>query len=148
MKIYINLLEDESGLERHNSGFVTSTGGKPLAILRDDYLSQGWIEINDPDQRDLLLETYFDRIDSKIIKACTNVPRNIMDIIRLSGLPQTTAYRRILDLIKNQFLVSFDKVSTDREHAIPRYIAKFKDFQILINNFDDAQVKVVFNHPS
>jgi len=135
-------------LELRNFGFDTSTGAKPLVILNCNQLNLGWIEVKDPEERELLLRTYFDQINSKILKTCTKVPRNIMDIIRHSGLPQTTAYRKILGLIQKQFLVNCDIIQAYNEHIIPRYIAAIKNFQIQVNDFEDPKIKVILNDPS
>ena len=114
---------------------------KKLDVLRNQDSENGWVEIKDPVAIDLIMSTFAVHLNRKMIKVTIDVPRTIMDILRFSGVQQSTGYRKILDLIKNQILVPYDTVQRHGGKRVTRYISAIKSLQMEINDFNEATVK-------
>ena len=67
----------------------------------------------------LILHSYADEDKKKILNITANKPRIILDIISVSKLPQTSSYRKINSLIKNDISVKA-KFSEDACQAVFR----------------------------
>jgi len=92
-----------------------------------------WFEINEPAIVNLILETYGDEIRRKILQHVIDVPRIVTDLIPLCGIPQTSAYRKIMSMVDNHLLTPCDSYVGKRNgRIITRYISTFKNIKIEI----------------
>jgi hypothetical protein len=94
----------------------------------------GWLEITDPSIIDLIMENYGDPLGRKILMCATDAPKTVMDILLICAIPQTTGYRKILNMIEDQILIPFDTIRKNGGKRTGRYITTFTDIQIKINN--------------
>ena len=104
-----------------------------------------WIEIKDTHIANLIMKFYGDKINRKILNCVIHSPKTVMEILQECKISQTTCYRKILVLIKNQFLVHYDTVRRYGSKPAPRYISAIRGLQIEINDSDNATVKAVFS---
>ena len=126
-------------------GIKDSELGVKIANALDQDYNHSWVEVKDPIAIDSIMRTYADHASRKILKVTIDVPCTIMDMLESSDIPHSTGYKKVLGLIKNQFLVPYDTIRRDGGRRVPRYISTIKSMKIEINDFSDTIIKVRFS---
>ncbi len=91
-----------------------------------------WITIQHPSVAQLVLASLGDEDKKNILNAVLDKARTFMEILEITGLPPSSAYRKICTLIDNGLLVDIDSgTSSDGKRKI-RYKSIFKNIEINI----------------
>ncbi len=93
----------------------------------------GWIYLKDRSIIDTIVRTYGDALNRKILNACASRPRNMMEIIAVTKIPQTTCYRKITSLMRDNFLFVHHMVPRRGGKQIIRYMSSFKEIQFHVS---------------
>jgi hypothetical protein len=115
------------------------------SIEHEQQISDEWIRIEDDITIDAILRTYGNTLNRKILRSCSLLPMAIMEILKTSGIPQTTGYRRIISLINNRFLVSYDKVQRKRSKRTTRYVSSIKRLKIEMSRGGSIVIDVILD---
>ena len=132
------------GLTRHedelSEGILDDTRlwhlrNRLLEAIEQSSKNSGWIEIENPATAEAIVSIYGNSWNRKILNICIRQPHTIMEILRFAQTPQTTGYRRIISLVKGNFLFGYNTVRRTHGKTITRYLATFKaiEFQISEN---------------
>lgn len=105
--------------------------------------SSKWFEIKDKSLIMLVLQSYADNDKKKILETSTT-PRTILDIIKMSKLPQTSTYRKINSLIQSGLLVPYGTISMNYGKVVRKYISLFNALEINILK-NDVSIKARIN---
>lgn len=103
-----------------------------------------WFDVTDPVITHNIMNTYADKINRQILDCVTSEPNTIMGIVSECKIPQTTAYSKIIGLIENEFLVTYDS-TCKKNKVINRYAPTLRDVQINIKDNQLFGVKVKFS---
>ncbi len=93
-----------------------------------------WITISDKGIASNVLAAFGDGDKKAILNTTTSEPKIIYDIIKDSGLPQTSCYRKINALIDYGLLIKADHVINKDGKKIAKYLSVFKNVSINIQN--------------
>lgn len=88
-----------------------------------------WVNIEDPSMAYTIVSTYGDALNRRILDSCISDPHTIMEILNTTGISQTTGYRKIVSLIKNNFLLSHHMVRRSGARQVNSYISLFKEIE-------------------
>lgn len=103
----------------------------------------GWIEIRDPPMVDRIVSTYGNSLNRKILNSCLNSPRTMMEIVNVTGIPQTTGYRKITSLISHNFLFANQLVPLNERRHVMSYLSAFKEMEFhMTENQEWVRAKV------
>lgn len=90
---------------------------------------RGWFEMKDPSIVDAIVSTYGNSLNRKILNSCSSMPHTVMEILAITKIPQTTGYRRIMSLIKDNFLFAHHTFQRKGGKQIVRYLSMFKEIE-------------------
>lgn len=93
---------------------------------------KNWITIEDPILTKLILESLGDEDKKNILNSVIDESRIIYDILEISGIPQTSGYRKINTLIQNGMLIPNGSALTNDGKKITKYKSIFKNINIEI----------------
>ena len=102
------------------------------AIKNQSAQGSVWINIEDPAMVGAIMSTYGDAINRKILDSCMSEPHTMMEILSITGISQTTGYRKIMSLIKDHFLSAHHMVRRSGGKQVSKYIATFKELEFYI----------------
>jgi len=103
-----------------------------LAREGSNYKVSRWVTIQHPSVARLILASLGDEDKKNILNAVLDEPRTFMDILEITGLPPSSAYRKICTLIDNGLLINLDSdVSSDGKRKI-KYKSIFQNIEINI----------------
>lgn len=102
------------------------------------------ITIKDKPIISLILRSYADDDQKKILNAVSNKPKIILDIIDTCKLPQTSSYRKINSLVKNGLLIPFSQITRKQGKKVTKYISLFENLEINIVK-NDISIKTKIN---
>ena len=100
-----------------------------------------FFEITDKQMSDSIINTYGDELNREILRLVTSTPHTVMEIISKCNDPQTSIYRRILKLIKNDFLIQVDSGRKERSKESKRYMSTFRN--VFFHISEDGNSKVM-----
>jgi hypothetical protein len=106
-----------------------------------------WVNITDTVMADAIMTTYGDALNRKILDSCVSEPHTIMEILNITKISQTTGYRRLLLLIKDNFLVSHHMVQRSGAKQVSSYISTFKEIEFRMSQNQEL-VRVKFQDTS
>ena len=86
--------------------------------------------IKDRRLQQALLEALADEQSAKILAATAFQPRSVMDLIRVEGIPSSSAYRRVHDLEANGLLVVARTVLMSDGKTYSVYKATFRELNV------------------
>ena len=116
-------------------GGGTKSLGKSIL---EDFLTQGsikdsrWVTIQNPYVARLILASLGDEDKKNILNAVLDEPRTFMEIIEITELPASSAYRKICTLIDNGILIDLNSgVNSDGKRKI-KYKSIFQNIEINI----------------
>ena len=104
-----------------------------------------FFDITDLRMRNLIIDTYANVLNRQILACTTRKPHTIMEIIFQCNEPQTTVYRKIADLIDNDFLIQVDCGYKETNKKISRYMSTFKNVHLDILENGQTAIKVQFS---
>ena len=116
-------------------GEEAKTFGK--AILEDfgkesKISNSKWVTIQHPSVARLILASLGDEDKKNILNAVLDKARTFMEILEITGLPPSSAYRKICSLIDNGLLIDLDSdTSSDGKRKI-KYKSIFQNIEINI----------------
>ncbi len=87
--------------------------------------------IEDQSQVELILRSYADLGNRKILEAASSASKTIMEILNTCDVPQSSAYRKIITLIANGLLIP-DGFVVKNERKMIKYMSIFEDITINI----------------
>lgn len=91
-----------------------------------------WITIQHPSVAKSILASLGDEDKKNILNAVLDEPRTFMEILEITGLPPSSAYRKISTLIDNGLLIDLDSdTSSDSKRKI-KYKSIFQNIEINI----------------
>ena len=94
--------------------------------------NDGYITIKDKNLTMVVLETFGDEMKKDMMNCVSDKQLTIYDILQKCGIPQTSGYRKIKQLIENGFLtISGNSTSSDGK-KIPKYTSVFDHVKISI----------------
>lgn len=99
------------------------------AIQDQSTKGTGWFEIEDPVTVDSIVNTYGSALNRKILNSCASRPHTVMEILAIAKIPQTTGYRKIMSLIKYNFLFAHHAVQRSDGKQTVRYLTSFKEIE-------------------
>jgi hypothetical protein len=127
--------EFKTTVPAHDTKQFIKTGNKSDA--NKNYFATSndeWFEIEDPQLIGSILGNYGDEVGRRILQHVARVPMTMYDLLTLSGIPQSSGYRKMMSLVDDHLLTTFDTVVSKRNgRRMPRYISTFKNIQIEIN---------------
>lgn len=89
----------------------------------------GWFEIKDPVMVDMIVSKYGNALNRKILNFCARKPHTVMEILEVTKVPQTTGYRKIMSLIKNNFLFAHQMVQRSGTKQVSMYASTLKEIE-------------------
>jgi hypothetical protein len=89
------------------------------------YHDDTFIKIEDPSLVKIILENYADTDKRRILEKTSVAPRTQMEMLRISKLPQTTAYRKIISLIQQGLLIP-DGLTFSHGRRVVKYKSVFE----------------------
>lgn len=116
-------------------GVGTKSLGKSIL---EDLFTKGsikypkWVTIQDPSIAKLILASLGDEDKKNILNAVLDEPRTFMEIMEITGLPASSAYRKICTLIENGLLIDLNpNANSDGKRKI-KYKSIFQNIEINI----------------
>lgn len=116
-------------------GVGTKSLGKSIL---EDLFTKGsikypkWVTIRDPSVAKLILASLGDEDKKNILNAVLDEPRTFMEIMEITGLPASSAYRKICTLIENGLLIDLNPdANSDGKRKI-KYKSIFQNIEINI----------------
>ena len=95
--------------------------------------NDSWVTISDAGINSIIIQTFGDLEKKKIIDSAMETPKIIYEIIKECGLPQTSGYRKVNQLIYDGFLIPME-FEVKENKKIFKYICVFKNLKIEINS--------------
>lgn len=89
-----------------------------------------YITIKNTDLSMLFLETFGDEMKKNMINCVTDKSMTIYEILRKCDIPQTSGYRKIKQLIENNFLTIQGYGTSSDGKKIPKYTSVFENIKI------------------
>ncbi|EGG43045.1 hypothetical protein Nlim_0095 [Candidatus Nitrosarchaeum limnium SFB1] len=89
-----------------------------------------YITIKDNDLSMLFLETFGDEMKKNMINCVTDKSMTIYEILQKCDIPQTSGYRKIKQLIENNFLTIQGFGTSSDGKKIPKYTSVFENIKI------------------
>lgn len=126
----IENLNSQSQARRVDANSVQALHNELLESISNYNIEQGWVRLEDPEMVNLILRTYGDGQNRRILSFATHMPRTVMEIINDSKMPQTSTYRRILRLKREYFLIpdsSEQKIGRTRNES---YLSAIQDLRV------------------
>jgi DNA-binding transcriptional ArsR family regulator len=94
--------------------------------------NSNWITIQHPAVTKLILASLGDEDKKNILNAVLDEPRTFMEILEITSLPPSSAYRKICTLIDNGLLIDLDSdINYDGKRKI-KYKSIFQNIEINI----------------
>lgn len=89
-----------------------------------------YMTIKDNDLSMLFLETFGDEMKKNMINCVTDKSMTIYEILQKCDIPQTSGYRKIKQLIENNFLTIQGYGTSSDGKKIPKYTSVFENIKI------------------
>jgi len=106
--------------------------------ILEDFFTQGsikdsrWVTMQHPSIARLILASLGDEDKKNILNAVLDEPRTFMEIMEITGLPASSAYRKICTLIDNGLLIDLHSdTNSDGKRKI-KYKSIFQNIEINI----------------
>ncbi len=100
-----------------------------------------WVSIEEPSLAKIILEAFGDDDKNRILNTVLDESRIISDIIEISKIPQTSAYRKVNSLIENGLLIPSGFITTHDGKKVTKYKSVFNNVKIGIEK-NKVMVKV------
>jgi hypothetical protein len=100
-----------------------------------------WFVITDHAIVNLIMNTYGDTLNRKILTSVASRPNTFMGIVTQCNIPQTTCYSKIMGLIENKFLARYDNIYKNKTRAVYRYMSTFTELQVNISEEQGIVIK-------
>ena len=105
-----------------------------------------YFDIVDPIMCNLIINTYSEDLTRRILARTTSRPHTMMDIVLGFNDAQTTVYRRVVELIKNDFLIQVDCGRKENGRKTERYMSTFKTVHFDVVENGTVTVMVEFSN--
>ena len=102
-------------------------------------VSSEWINLKDQSIIQLILETLANPDKKKILDVTLDKPRSVAEILDICKIPQTSGYRKIKSLIKNNFLIPDEFYRADDGRRRRKYASVLENIKI---NIDRGKLSV------
>jgi hypothetical protein len=102
-----------------------------IFVIKSKQSNDPWYALSDAYVNSVILETYGDLDKRKILKSVSDTPKIINDILKDCGLPRTSGYRKINNLIDNGLLLKTGHIEVDNK-KISKYMCIFSNLKINI----------------
>jgi len=102
-----------------------------IFVIKSKQSIDPWYALSDAYVNSVILETYGDLDKRKILKSVSDTPKIINDILKDCGLPRTSGYRKINNLIDNGLLLKTGHIEVDNK-KISKYMCIFSNLKINI----------------
>ncbi len=116
-----------------------------MCVLKDTKGSNKPVmKISDKSVIDIVLRSFGDEDKKAILQATNSKSKIIYDILKETGIPQTSGYRKINSLIEEGLLVPTDSVITEDKKKIMKYMAVINNLRVNIRG-NDINLEVHLN---
>src|SRR5713101_6433625 len=88
---------------------LTKIEDRPTYFGVENYI-QDWITIEESNKAKTILDSYGDEQKRSIIYAVTDKPLTFLEIVRVSNIPLSSCYRKIISLVEEGLLVEDDNL--------------------------------------
>lgn len=105
--------------------------------------NDNWYTLTDSQVNSIILQTYGDLEKKKILESVSDKPKIIADILKDCGLPRTSGYRKINNLIDEGLLSVSGQVIVDNK-KINKYVCVFSNLRIDINK-NKVRIEIQLN---
>ena len=77
----------------------------------------------------IILDTIADKDKKRILKISSDKPHIIAKIIQISGVPDSSAYRKVNELIRDGLLIERGAIVTSDGRQIKKYVSLFENLK-------------------
>ena len=105
-----------------------------LCIIKQNKSNGKWLTINDSYILNILLQAIGDEDKKKILESTSSKSKVIYEILKESGVPQTSGYRKIKSLIDDGLLIQSGFLIQKDKKKVNKYLSVFDTMKINIDS--------------
>ena len=92
-------------------------------------MDKEWMIVHDKSLTTIILDTIADKDKKRILKISSDKPHIIAKIIQISGVPDSSAYRKVNELIRDGLLIERGAIVTSDGRQIKKYVSLFENLK-------------------